>query len=177
MNNKENVYKKSEIQILINEVYIEYTTIFKKYRKETTHFSKCGKYVERIKNDYERWGNLIWVIKIILLESYLKSLDLIAIVMKTSLMMLILIIRGFIDNIKKLLIKTEFKKSVQEKLFTDKKLTFEEYTTLLEIVTEKFRDSFNCNNGKFDIIFWERTLEEKLNKNLEKECEEIENEK
>lgn len=136
MNNKENVYKKSEIQILINEVYIEYKTILKKYRKETTHFSKCGKYVERIKNDYERWGNLIWVIKIILLESYLKSLDLIAIVMKTSLMMLILIIRGFIDNIKKLLIKTEFKKSVQEKLFTDKKLTFEEYTTLLEIVTE-----------------------------------------
>ena len=50
--------------------------------------------------------------------------------------MSILIIRGFIDNIKKLLIKTEFKKSVQEKLFTDKKLTFEEYTTLLEIVTE-----------------------------------------
>ena len=88
-----------------------------------------------------------------------------------------MIIRGFIDNIKKLLIKTEFKKSVQEKLFTDKKLTFEEYTTLLEIVTEKFRDSFNCNNGKFDIIFRERTLEEKVNKNLEKECEEIENEK
>lgn len=54
MNKKENVYKKSEIQILINEVYIEYKTIFKKYRKETTHFSKCGKYVEWIKNDYER---------------------------------------------------------------------------------------------------------------------------
>ena len=73
--------------------------------------------------------------------------------------------------------KNGIKKSVQEKLFTDKKLTFEEYTTLLEIVTEKFRDSFNCNNGKFDIIFRERTLEEKVNKNLEKECEEIENEK
>ena len=73
--------------------------------------------------------------------------------------------------------KNGVKKSVQEKLFTDKKLTFEEYTTLLEIVTEKFRDSFNCNNGKFDIIFRERTLEEKVNNNLEKECEEIENEK
>ena len=32
--------------------------------------------------------------------------------------------------------KNGVKKSVQEKLFTDKKLTFEEYTTLLEIVTE-----------------------------------------
>ena len=79
--------------------------------------------------------------------------------------------------------KNEVKKSVQEKLFTDKKLTFEEYTTLLEIVTEKFRDSFNCNNGKFDIIFRERTLEENVNKILEKqtdeeiESEEIENEK
>ena len=78
---------------------------------------------------------------------------------------------------KEIAYKNGVKKSVQEKLFTDKKLTFEEYTTLLEIVTEKLRDSFNCNNGKFDIIFRERTLEEKVNKNLEKECEEIENEK
>lgn len=67
--------------------------------------------------------------------------------------------------------KNGVKKSVQEKLFTDKKLTFEEYTTLLEIVTEKFRDSFNCNNGKFDIIFRERTLEEKVNKVLEKQTD------
>ena len=67
--------------------------------------------------------------------------------------------------------KKKKKKSVQEKLFTDKKLTFEEYTTLLEIVTEKFRDSFNCNNGKFDIIFRERNLEEKVNKILEKQTE------
>ena len=73
--------------------------------------------------------------------------------------------------------KNGVKKSVQEKLFTDKKLTFEEYTTLLEIVTEKFRDSFNCNNGKFDIIFRERTLEEKVNKILEKQTDkEIESE-
>ena len=54
MNKKENVYKKSEIQILINEVSIEYKSVFKKYRKETTHFSKDGKYVEWVKNDYER---------------------------------------------------------------------------------------------------------------------------
>ena len=73
--------------------------------------------------------------------------------------------------------KNGVKKSVQEKLFTDKKLTFEEYTTLLEIVTEKFRDSFNCNNGKFDIIFRERILEEKVNKVLEKQTDkEIESE-
>ena len=73
--------------------------------------------------------------------------------------------------------KNGVKKSVQEKLFTDKKLTFEEYTTLLEIVTEKFRDSFNCNNGKFDIIFRERNLEEKVNKILEKQTDkEIESE-
>lgn len=66
--------------------------------------------------------------------------------------------------------KNGVKKSVQEKLFTDKKLTFEEYTILLEIVTEKFRDSFNCNNGKFDIIFRERNLEE-VNKILEKQAD------
>ena len=51
---KTNNYKKTEIQILIQEVYIEYKTIFKKYIKETTHFSKDGKYVEWVKNDYER---------------------------------------------------------------------------------------------------------------------------
>ena len=67
--------------------------------------------------------------------------------------------------------KNGVKKSVQEKLFTDKKLTFEEYTILLEIVTEKFRDSFNCNNGKFDIIFRERNLEEEVNKILEKQAD------
>lgn len=71
--------------------------------------------------------------------------------------------------------KNGIKRSVQEKLFTDKKLTFEEYTTLLEIVTEKFRDSFNCNNGKFDIIFRERTLEEKVNKIIENKSEDKEN--
>ena len=38
-------------------------------------------------------------------------------------------------------------------------------------MTEKFRDSFNCNNGKFDIIFRERTLEEKVNKVLEKQTD------
>ena len=47
-------YTNEEIEKLINEVYIEYKVIFKKYRKETTHFSKDGKYVEWTKNDYER---------------------------------------------------------------------------------------------------------------------------
>ena len=54
MNREEKSYKKSEIQILIQEVYIEYKTVFKNYRKETTHFSRDGKYVEWTKNDYER---------------------------------------------------------------------------------------------------------------------------
>lgn len=67
--------------------------------------------------------------------------------------------------------KNTLKKNVQEKLFTDKKLTFEEYTTLLEIIVDKFRDSFNCNNGKFDIIFRERTFKEKLKINDEKDEE------
>ena len=47
MKNKEKItFEKSEIQILIQEVYVEYKTVFKKYRKETTHFSKDGKYVD-----------------------------------------------------------------------------------------------------------------------------------
>lgn len=54
MNKEKIIYEKSEVQVLINEVYIEYKSIFKKYRKETTHFSRDGKYVEWIKNDYEK---------------------------------------------------------------------------------------------------------------------------
>lgn len=54
MNRENRSYEKSEIQILIREVYIEYKSVFKKYRKETTHFSRDGKYIEWIKNDYER---------------------------------------------------------------------------------------------------------------------------
>ncbi len=45
---------KEEYQEIIREVYIEYKYVFKQYRKETTHFSRDGKYVEWIKNDYER---------------------------------------------------------------------------------------------------------------------------
>lgn len=63
--------------------------------------------------------------------------------------------------------KNILKKDLKEKLFTDKKLTFEEYISLLEIVTDKFRDSFNCNNGKFDIIFRERDT----SKNFEEDKE------
>ena len=54
MNNEKKIYEKSEIQILINEVYIEYKTIFKKYRKETTHFSRDGKYVEWTKKNKKK---------------------------------------------------------------------------------------------------------------------------
>ena len=50
MMNKE----KSEVYILIQETYIEYKAIFKKYRKETTHISRDGKYVEWTKNYYEK---------------------------------------------------------------------------------------------------------------------------
>ena len=53
-NNERIIVEKSEFQVLIQEVYREYKSVFKKYRKETTHFSKDGKYVEWIKNDYER---------------------------------------------------------------------------------------------------------------------------
>ena len=68
--------------------------------------------------------------------------------------------------------KNTLRKNVQEKLLTDKKLTFEEYLTLLEIVVDKFRESFNCNNGKFDIIFRERTFEEKSKIDLKNEEQE-----
>ena len=54
MNKEKIIYEKSEVQVLINEVYIEYKSILKKYRKETTHFSRDGKYVEWIKIDYEK---------------------------------------------------------------------------------------------------------------------------
>lgn len=67
--------------------------------------------------------------------------------------------------------KNKLKKNLQDKLFTDKKLTFEEYTTLLEIVVDKFRESFNCNNGKFDIIFRERTSNENIKRIYEDDKE------
>ena len=175
MNRKEKNYERSEIQILIQEVYIEYKAVFKKYRKETTHFSKDGKYVEWIKNDYERWGNLIWKVKeknglFYNLFNYDSDYedefeDDFNSDYKDS---------WFHRQFQETAYKNGIKRSVQEKLFTDKKLTFEEYTTLLEIITEKFRDSFNCDNGRFDIIFRERSLEERVNTKVEKEKNESE---
>lgn len=63
----------------------------------------------------------------------------------------------------------ELKESVRDKLLTDEKYTFEEYFTLLELVTNKFKSSFNSGNGKYEIIFRERTYDErfKLNRNIE----------
>ena len=77
------------------------------------------------------------------------------------------------------LYKRNLKSSVKDKLFTDKKLTFEEFTTLLEIVTDKFKDCFSSRFGKYDIIFRERTYDDylKSNTNIEKkESEEKNNE-
>ena len=75
--------------------------------------------------------------------------------------------------------KRNLKTSVKDKLFTDEKLTFEEFTTLLEIVTDKFKDSFSSKYGKYDIIFRERTYGDYLNINTnicKKESEEKNNE-
>ena len=79
----------------------------------------------------------------------------------------------------------ELKENVRDKLLTDEKYTFEEYFTLLELVSTKFKTSFNSGNGKYEIIFRERTFDERfnLNKNIkekqtdEKEREVIENER
>lgn len=63
----------------------------------------------------------------------------------------------------------ELKENVRDKLLTDEKYTFEEYFTLLELVSNKFKTSFNSGNGKYEIIFRERTFDErfKLNRNNE----------
>ena len=73
----------------------------------------------------------------------------------------------------------KLKENVRDKLLTDEKYTFEEYLTLLELVTNKYKNSFNSGNGKYEIIFRERTFDErfKFNTNIEKkESEEKSNE-
>lgn len=57
----------------------------------------------------------------------------------------------------------ELKETVRDKLLTDEKYTFEEYFTLLELVSNKFKNSFNSGNGKYEIIFRERTFDERFN--------------
>lgn len=72
------------------------------------------------------------------------------------------------------------KESVRDKLLSDEKMTFEEYTKLLEIVTDKFRECFNTRNTRYDIIFRERTLADRLNITTESkktESEDKENER
>ena len=65
----------------------------------------------------------------------------------------------------------ELKETVRDKLLTDEKYTFEEYFTLLELVSNKFKNSFNSGNGKYEIIFRERTFDERFNISPPKERE------
>lgn len=65
----------------------------------------------------------------------------------------------------------ELKETVRDKLLTDEKYTFEEYFTLLELVSNKFKNTFNSGNGKYEIIFRERTFDERFNISPPKERE------
>lgn len=81
------------------------------------------------------------------------------------------------DYNKEYLKEKELKENVKDKLLTDEKYTFEEYFTLLELVSNKFKTSFNSGNGKYEIIFRERTFDERFNLNRkEKQTEEKERE-
>ena len=71
----------------------------------------------------------------------------------------------------------ELKENVRDKLLTDEKYTFEEYFTLLELVSNKFKTSFNSGNGKYEIIFRERTFDERFNLTPRKEREDKEDER
>ena len=42
-----------ELQMLLNEVYIEYKYVFRKYKKQSSHFSKNGLYKQWVKNKYK----------------------------------------------------------------------------------------------------------------------------
>ena len=96
--------------------------------------------------------------------------------------------RDYEDNFdynEEYLKEKELKENVKDKLLTDEKYTFEEYFTLLELVSNKFKTSFNSGNGKYEIIFRERTFDERFKLNInnedkqtdEKEREVIENER
>lgn len=45
--------EQSEIQMLLNEVYAEYKYVFRKYRKQSSHFSRNGLYKQWVKNRYK----------------------------------------------------------------------------------------------------------------------------
>ena len=42
-----------EIQMLLNDVYAEYKYVFRKYRKQSSHFSRNGLYKQWVKNRYK----------------------------------------------------------------------------------------------------------------------------
>ena len=45
--------ERKEIQMLLNEVYTEYKYVFRKYRKQSSHFSRNGLYKQWVKNKYK----------------------------------------------------------------------------------------------------------------------------
>ena len=45
--------ERNEIQMLLNEVYAEYKYVFRKYRKQSSHFSRNGLYKQWVKNRYK----------------------------------------------------------------------------------------------------------------------------
>lgn len=51
--NQMKINERSEIQMLLNEVYAEYKYVFRKYRKQSSHFSKNGLYKQWVKNKYK----------------------------------------------------------------------------------------------------------------------------
>ena len=59
------------------------------------------------------------------------------------------------------------RENVKDKLLTDESMTMEEYLTLLEITKLKFKNSFELKNGKYELIFREIPLENKVNRVIE----------
>ena len=45
--------ERNEIQMLLNEVYTEYKYVSRKYRKQSSHFSRNGLYKQWVKNRYK----------------------------------------------------------------------------------------------------------------------------
>ena len=51
--NQMKINEKNEIQMLLNEVYAEYKYVFRKYRKQSSQFSRNGLYKQWVKNKYK----------------------------------------------------------------------------------------------------------------------------
>ena len=51
--NQMKINERNEIQMLLNEVYTEYKYVFRKYRKQSSHFSRNGLYKQWVKNKYK----------------------------------------------------------------------------------------------------------------------------